>query len=168
MSEEKTVDSFEDFDEVEVEDETDATETKQKKVTLPLTEKDAVPGLYPQYRNYVENIQPLRMGLAPAKFDVIWNQMTESDKASINKMFKLKGKFGASGGVGKEEVAKSKAHQRAIDLKKEITQAMYGYAQEHFDAQLNELQKLNDKSVVSFEIYVKGWKKFVVGLPEDK
>lgn len=168
MSDEtKDVESFDDFEDVEVEqDETETTE-KPKKVTQPLTGKDCVPGLYPQYVNYVENIQPLRMGLPVGKFADIWAKMVEADKAFVNKMFKLKGKFGQSGG-GKEEVAKSKAHQRAIDLKKEITQAMYGYAQENFSEQLNELQALNVKSEISFEIYLKGWTKFTKGLPEDK
>ena len=82
----------------------------------------------------------------------------------LARTFKKKGKFG--GGGGKQETAKSKAHQRAIAISKSIRDAMYG-AGEDFKGDLAELQALNPNDGISFEIYAKGWNKFVKGLPED-
>lgn len=90
-----------------------------------------------------------------------WSNLNDADKRRLNQTFKKKGRFG---GGATEEVARSESHRQAIRLKKSISDSMYANANME---ELSELQALNPDAKISFEIYAKGWKKFVSGLPED-
>ncbi len=100
-----------------------------------------------------------------------WDSMNNPAKNAVNKIFKKAGVFGAGG--GKQQVARSKAQARYIELKKQITKTMYD-AGAALGAELDELQTLSDAKdkagkpvLVSFEIYCKGDKKFFAGIPDE-
>lgn len=157
----------------------DAAVTEEKeavKVVQMLTEKKVLSGAWDAYQIHIKTIVPLQLKLDPSKayeVDEVWALMNNAARTTTNSAFKIKGAFGAGGG-GKEEVAKSKAHQEAIDLQKGIRTGAQGFIQDNHMDDFNKLQALcgakgdgKPEAPISIEIYFKGWKAFVVALPME-
>lgn len=143
---------FVEEDEIVVEEETEVIEP-EKKVIKQLAEdkvKDNKDGnsLYPKYQEYIEVLGG-------------WDNLSDADKKRMNGTFKK-----PSGKTIGTEVARSAAHQRAIDLKKSIVGSMYAVLEKDL-TEFKELQSLNPNAKLTVETYLKGWGKFTKGLPED-
>ena len=187
MSEKKDVfaEDFEEVDESGVseelaeapEAESDAPKAgKPKKKTQMLTGEKILDGAKEAYLGHIATILPLKLGLDPSKkytAEEVWELSSETDRIGVNKVYRKKGKFG--GGGGQDVEPKSKAHAKAIALKKTIREAAYGYIQNNHADEFNELQGLvgvDDKgkpiASISIEIYFKNDKAFVAALPLDE
>ncbi len=60
------------------------------------------------------------------------------------------------------------AHRKALDLNKIIRDAAYAGVENNAMDTFNELQALNPDGKVSVEVYFKGWKTFIAGLPKEE
>ena len=189
MSEKKDVfaDDFEAVDEADVSEElaevpesefadSDTPEAeKQKKKTQMLADEKILDGTKEAYLGHIATILPLKLKMDPSKKytpEEVWELASETDRQGINKVYRKPGKFG---GGGADVVPKSKAHAKALELKKAIREAAYAYIQNNHADEFNELQGLvgvkeNGKPVasISIEIYFKNDKAFVAALPLDE
>ena len=147
--------------EVEVTDEEPVEEgTKEKKKAKPveLLDVDGVRedgdgnSLHPKYLEYIELLGG-------------WKGMSEIDKRKINATFK---KPGRAFGTGVDVSKLPPAHRKALDLNKLIRDAAYAGVENNAMDTFNELQALNPDGKVSVEVYFKGWKVFIAGLPEEE
>ena len=171
MSEEKEVKTTEEAVPAESKEEKPAAEKKAAKPVILLTEEQTIPGAYEAYLLHIKSIVPLRLELDPSKsyeVDEVWALMNDSDKNGVNKAYKKKGKFGAGGGAGKQAIARSQAHQEAMDIQKGIRDGAQAFISDNHMDDFNKLQGLSPETAISIEIYFKGWTKFVAGLPDDE
>ena len=153
---EDLVDAFE-TEEIAVEEQVEKKEKEKAKPVEKLTaetvreDKDGNPVI----KKYLEYLEILGG----------WEKMSDADKKKINASFK---KPGRAFGTGVDVSKLPPAHRRALDLIKTISDAAYAGVENNAMDIFNELQALNPDSKLSVEVYIKGKKQFVAGLPEEE